>query len=41
MTLDQAQPDDFDAVMLPEGALNADFLRLNPQGAELCKADRQ
>ena len=31
MTLDQAQPDDFDAVMLPGGALNADFLRLNPK----------
>jgi protease I len=26
MTLDQANPDDFDAVMLPGGALNADAL---------------
>ncbi len=31
MTLDQAQPGDFDAVMLPGGALNADFLRMNPK----------
>lgn len=29
MTLDQAQPSDFDAVMLPGGALNADSLRMN------------
>jgi protease I len=28
MTLDQANPDDFDAVMLPGGALNADSLRM-------------
>lgn len=31
MTLDQANPNDFDAVLLPGGALNADFLRMNPQ----------
>ena len=31
MTLDQAQPGDFDAVLLPGGALNADFLRMNPK----------
>ncbi len=30
MTLDQASPDDFDAVLLPGGALNADFLRMQP-----------
>lgn len=30
MTLDQANPGNFDAVMLPGGALNADFLRMNP-----------
>lgn len=31
MTLDAANPNDFDAVLLPGGALNADFLRMNPQ----------
>jgi protease I len=31
MTLEQANPDDFDAVLLPGGALNADFLRMNPK----------
>jgi protease I len=31
MTLDQANPGDFDAVMLPGGALNADALRMHPQ----------
>lgn len=30
MTLEKANPDDFDAVLLPGGALNADFLRINP-----------
>jgi len=28
MTLDRANPDDFDAVLLPGGALNADALRI-------------
>ncbi len=37
MTLDQAQPSDFDAVMLPGGALNADFLRLNPQAQDFVR----
>ncbi len=31
MSLDQANPNDFDAVMLPGGALNADFLRMIPK----------
>lgn len=31
MTLDQANPMDFDAVMLPGGALNADALRVQPK----------
>ncbi len=31
MTLDEAQPDSFDAVLLPGGALNADFIRVNPK----------
>ncbi|MFL6692608.1 MAG: type 1 glutamine amidotransferase domain-containing protein [Ramlibacter sp.] len=30
MTLDQADPNDFDAVLLPGGAMNADTLRMNP-----------
>lgn len=30
-TLDQARPDDYDALMLPGGALNADQARMNPQ----------
>lgn len=30
MTLDQARPDDFDAVLLPGGVMNADTLRLDP-----------
>jgi protease I len=37
MTLDQANPNDFDAVMLPGGALNADFLRMNPKAQEFVK----
>lgn len=31
MTFDQARPDDFEAVLLPGGALNADKLRVNPK----------
>ena len=31
LTLDQANPDDFYAVLLPGGALNADALRLQPK----------
>lgn len=30
-TFDQAQPDDYDALMLPGGALNADAMRMVPQ----------
>lgn len=37
MTLDQAQLSDFDAVLLPGGALNADFLRLNPKAQEFVR----
>lgn len=37
MTLDQAKPGDFDAVMLPGGALNADFLRMNPKAQEFVR----
>jgi protease I len=37
MTLDQASPDDFDAVMLPGGALNADSIRVVPKAQEFVK----
>ncbi len=37
-TLDQAKPDDFDALLLPGGALNADFIRLSPQAQAFVKA---
>ena len=34
LTLDEANPDDFDAVMLPGGALNADSLRMNQKARD-------
>lgn len=34
MTLDQAKPDDFDAVLLPGGAMNADALRMEKRAQE-------
>jgi deglycase len=37
MTLDQAQPDDFDALMLPGGALNTDFLRMIPKAQDFVR----
>ena len=37
MTLDQAQPGDFDALMLPGGALNADFLRMIPKAQDFVR----
>src|SRR5579884_1765093 len=37
MTLDQASPNDFDAVLLPGGALNADALRMNPKAQNFVK----
>jgi len=41
-TLDQANPDDFDAVLLPGGALNADHLRVNKKAQEFVrKIDRE
>lgn len=41
LTLDKANPDEFDAVLLPGGALNADFLRVVPQAQEFVrKIDR-
>jgi len=41
-TLDQANADDFDAVLLPGGALNADNLRVNKKAQEFVrKIDRE
>jgi protease I len=37
MTLDQANPDNFDAVLLPGGALNADDMRMQPKAREFVK----
>jgi protease I len=37
MTLDQARPEDFEAVLLPGGALNADKLRVNPKAQEFVR----
>ncbi len=42
MTLNEAQPDQFDAVLLPGGALNADFLRVVKRAQEFVRRmDRQ
>jgi protease I len=42
MTLDKANPDDFDAVLLPGGAVNADALRMVSQAqAFVERIDRQ
>lgn len=37
LPFDKADPDDFDAVMLPGGALNADVLRMVPRAREFVK----
>jgi protease I len=37
MTLDEAKPEDFDAVLLPGGALNADFLRMESKAQEFVR----
>ncbi len=37
MLLDQANPDDFDAVILPGGALNADALRMNRKAQDFVR----
>lgn len=37
MTLDQAKPDEFDAVLLPGGAMNADALRMEKKAQEFVK----
>jgi protease I len=40
-TLDQANPHDFDAVLLPGGALNADFLRVQPKAQAFVRQFQQ
>jgi protease I len=37
-TLDQANPDDFDALELPGGALNADTLRVQPKAQQFVRS---
>jgi protease I len=37
MTLDRADPAQFDALLLPGGAINADSLRMNPQAQEFAR----
>jgi protease I len=37
-TLDEVKPDDYDAIMLPGGALNADTLRMEPKARELVRS---
>ncbi len=37
LPLDQANPNDFDAVLLPGGALNADSLRMNPKAQDFVR----
>src|ERR1700689_1315613 len=42
MTLDEANPDGFDASLLPGGALNADTLRVEPKAKEFVRSmDRE
>jgi protease I len=38
VTLDQAKPEDFDALMLPGGVINPDSLRIQPKAAAFAKA---
>ncbi|HEY1230813.1 MAG TPA: type 1 glutamine amidotransferase domain-containing protein [Ramlibacter sp.] len=38
LTLDQADPAEFDAVLLPGGVMNADTLRINPQAQKFVQA---
>jgi protease I len=38
MSLDDARPEDFDAVLLPGGALNADALRMNEKARKFVRA---
>ena len=38
LTLDEASPDDFDALLLPGGAMNADSLRMEKKAQEFARA---
>ena len=38
VALDQAQPEDFDALLLPGGVINPDKLRMEPKAVEFVKA---
>jgi len=38
VALDDAKPDDFDALLLPGGVINPDKLRINPKAVEFVKA---
>lgn len=38
LTLDEANPADYDALLLPGGALNADAMRANPQTQQFIRA---
>jgi protease I len=38
LALDQARPDDFDALLLPGGVMNPDRLRMQPQAVVFAKA---
>jgi protease I len=38
LALDQARPDDFDALLLPGGVMNPDRLRMQPQAVAFAKA---
>ncbi len=41
LTIDQARPDHYDALLLPGGALNADTMRANPRALQFIKAMAQ
>lgn len=38
LPIDRANPDDFDALMVPGGALNADYLRMNEKAREFVRS---
>ena len=38
LTFDEAQPDDFDAVLLPGGVMNADLIRTLPEAQQFVQA---
>ncbi|MCL4370407.1 MAG: DJ-1/PfpI family protein, partial [Chloroflexi bacterium] len=38
LSIDQANPDGFDALMIPGGALNADYLRMNEKAREFVRS---